>query len=903
MPLAEKIRLLRAGVLPLAIFFCLIACAIAVSGAAAATAVRIERSVEDGIAVNEPMWIGIFDDPITSGADARRWLSSDKRVTSFNLLENERPANLVILVPDSAVPIVRKIELSVSETSLAVGAQFGRDLIGEARTVGGNIVSGAEISIAEVAGWASELPAHVRPRWRTSAEGDVVIPCAIAGRYEVSAVAHGFVPLVKSIDISEDAAWRFALELLPTASAIAGRVVGPTGLGIEGAKVVAEAGSLTLEGVSGKDGRFALGPFKRAQEVRITALSGQDVSLAQRVLVPKGDLEIELRSATSISGVVFDRSTNAPVDSFQVTVRTEGGQAHTETFHDVSGRFAMDLSGRAATIEIRASGYAPWTRAPSSEARRNLFVEVALEHGRVLAGYVVAAASGRPIAGATVEAAGYMKDGVGLGATSASTDASGRFELRAPKEERRLRASAAGYAAKTVRAPAGRLHTLEIHLADGKEIAGELVLPDGAPATGHVTLASVWPHDHALDFWEVRELLGGRRKATVQTDGRFRFADLAVGRYRVYGRSPLGAVADQTVEIAQHTTSLLVRLTVEPLAKVVGSVAGLAHGEHATLFVEEAREDDARSIDVVNVIRDVANGPFEITGIPNGEFLLRALSTADREVLAAFEIADLRDAEVDVAFLWSSRLTGRVLIDGQGAGGVDVFATYATTHTGAPLRTRRDYTASDGTYDIRGLADGYYEVVVKGNRFNVEVQGETEVDLPLASNSLSGAVFGLGRPLEGEIVVARPLGEPSTEVEQSILHTRTGSGGEFRFEGLPEGPYAIVVMDPFSEGAVREAYVNGEVTGFDFHLQPPNDLRTVQVALNTGSTHKVLWVKVHSGAFNSVMLDVPLDANGTGHLPTSLQGADLSFRLKLSASPAVVPSWDGEAIVVEVGDE
>ena len=639
-------------------------------------------------------------------------------------------------------------------------------------------------------------------------------------------------------------------------------------------------------------------------ETAVTVSRGHDASLAERVSVPTDDQEIELRSAASISGVVFDLSTNAPVERFEVTVHVEDRQVHTDTFHDSGGRFAMDLSRWAAAIEVRASGYAPWARAPVPQAGESPFVEVALARGRVLEGHVVAAAGGRPIAGATVEAAGHLMDAFILGVTSASTDAKGRFELRVPKGERRLRASAAGYAAKAVHARAGRLHSLEFRLAGGKEIVGELVLPDGTLAVGRVDLASVQPTpDQGMDFWGIRELLGGPRKATVQTDGKFRFADLPVGRYRVHARSPHGAVADRTIEIAEHTASLPVRLIVQPLAKVVGSVAGLADGEHATLSVEEKREDDARSTNVVNVINDVSNGRFEIAGIPNGEFLLSAWSTAGREVFAAFEIADLRDVEVDVAFLWSSRLTGRVLIDGQGAGGVDVFATYAGTHAGASLRTLRDYTARDGTYELRGLVDGNYDVFVKGNRFNVEVQGETEVDLPLAPNSLSGAVFGLDQPLEGHMVVARALDAISTGTEQSVLHTSAGPGGKFRFEGLPEGPYAIVVMDPFSEGAVREAYVNGEVTGFDFHLQPPKDLRPVQVAFNTGSTHKVLWVKVESGAFDSLMLDVPLDASGAGHLPRSLQGADLSFRLKRTESSVVVPNWDGEAIVVEVGEE
>ena len=621
------------------------------------------------------------------------------------------------------------------------------------------------------------------------------------------------------------------------------------------------------------------------------------------------DPEIDLSSAASVSGVVFDRSTKVPVDSFAVTVYASNRQqARTETFNDSAGRFAMDLARRAAAIEVRASGYVPWTRyvpwtsAPRSQDQESPFVKVALRRGRVLAGHVVAAVGGRPIAGATVEAAGYLKGGVAVGGTSASTDAKGRFELRVPRGECRLKVSAPGHGPRTVHVRDSRRHSLEIRLANGKEIAGELVLPDGTLATGRVTLASVRPRGQPPDFWEIRELLCGRQEPTVQTDGKFRFADLPVGRYRLHARSPHGAVADRTIEIAENTASLPVRLIVQPLAKVVGSVAGLADGEHATLSVEEKREDDAHSTKVVNVIEDVANGRFDIAGIPNGEFLLSAWSTAGREVFAAFEIADLRDAEVDVAFLWSSRLTGRVLIDGQGAGGVDVFATYAGTHAGAPLRTLRDYTARDGTYDLRGLADGNYEVAVKGNRFNVAVEGHTEVDLPLAQTSLSGVVRVLGLPLGGRIVVARPVNAIGREAEPLVLHTLAGPRGKYRFEGLPKGRYTIVVMDPLFKGAVREAYVDGAVTKFNFHLWPTRAYRPVRVASNAGAAGQTLGVAIRGGAFDHLSLDVPLNAKGAGRLPRSLQGADLHFSLN-GAMPAVVPNWDGEAIVVAVGEE
>ena len=414
--------------------------------------VLVERTVDDKTAFGQHTWVGVFGDPITSGAAARRWLSSDERVFGISLVENERPANLVILAPDCVQPMVHRIEPSASRTLLTVGPPCGRDLVGEVRVAGGGVVAGAEMTIAAVEGWASELPERVRPRWRSSAEGGVVIPGVVAGRYEVSATAEGYVPLAVPIVVSGDAARRFDLEMLPVAKAVAGRVVGPTGLGIEGAAVVAAAGPLMIDGTSGKGGRFALGPFEVEQAVSVTASRDQYTSPAERVRAGVGDLEIVLGSAVGISGTVFDQSTGAPIDSFEITIHVEGESAQRkEGFRN--GRFAMELPRPATTIEVRASGYAPWKKGPRSlRLGEGAFLEVALERGRVLTGRVVAAAGGLPIAGATVKAPGYVgSDKFVVGISAASTDSEGRFELHVPGGERPLRVSAAGYAPKTVR--------------------------------------------------------------------------------------------------------------------------------------------------------------------------------------------------------------------------------------------------------------------------------------------------------------------------------------------------------------------------------------------------------------------------------------------------------------------
>ena len=102
---------------------------------------------------------------------------------------------------------------------------------------------------------------------------------------------------------------------------------------------------------------------------------------------------------------------------------------------------------------------------------------------------------------------------------------------------------------------------------------------------------------------------------------------------------------------------------------------------------------------------------------------------------------------------------------------------------------------------------------------------------------------------------------------------------------------------------VREAYVNTAITEFDFHLHPLEDLRPVRVVPNPDSADQVLWVHVRGGHFDSLSIDVPLNADGTGLLPGSLQGADLHLSLNGSQPGVELLEWNGEAIVIELEDE
>ena len=208
-----------------------------------------------------------------------------------------------------------------------------------------------------------------------------------------------------------------------------------------------------------------------------------------------------------------------------------------------------------------------------------------------------------------------------------------------------------------------------------------------------------------------------------------------------------------------------------------------------------------------------------------------------------FEVLDREDVELEVRFKHSSTLWGRVLSGGQGVGRETVFLR----HVESPSRALTDFTEDDGTYSFGGLADGPHEVVVLGNRFHVDVHGDTELDLALAAFSISGIVRANGHPWPTVRIFARPLDAIDGETWRTIwaqrggpyvIQTVTGADGNYRLEGLPEGRYEIIAQAPYFDGGNREVFVNAAVEGVDLHLRPTEDLRQLQVLPSPNVTAK-----------------------------------------------------------------
>ena len=511
-------------------------------------------------------------------------------------------------------------------------------------------------------------------------------------------------------------------------------------------------------------------------------------------------------------------------------------------------------------------------------------------HDRAISGRVVDADTGVAVVGATVEVDGSItQDGAPIGIVAAQTDSQGEFELRVRTGKRSIRVQADGYATKLVVVPCDGDAT-EIALGRGSTVAGHLVLPDGSPAPGRLVLRASRPRNSPLGFWGVVDRMGGGRVVAAGADGSFRFDNVPVGSYRLWASSTSGAVEDPTIDIAQDASALHLRLVVQPRATVAGAVSGLADTETVALSV--VQRSDGK--EVASLSR-VGNGLFRIAGIPNGRYTLVGSSTTSRSVDADFEIDDLETAHVDIAFRWSSRLRGQVLVGGAPTASSHMEVVATPLDDSKP--SAKTWVLADGSYAIAGLADASYVVEARGSFFDVYISGDTEFDLALPPNALAGTVWAEGERLGGGAV--RAVGRVGSQ-DPVVVYARIGKDAEFRLDGLPAGEYAVAVMDPFWQGAVRHVTVNTAIRNFDFWLEPADDLQPIRILRSGEPAEGEVEVDMRHDVFGHIVRDVQLDERGVGFLPGAVQGADL--RLSSGSYSAEILGWNGAAAVVELED-
>ncbi|MCP3138071.1 carboxypeptidase-like regulatory domain-containing protein [Pyxidicoccus sp. QH1ED-7-1] len=325
------------------------------------------------------------------------------------------------LYAESATGVGQRVLEALSEDT------SGLDL--ELEAAGGLLVRVVSASSGrELAGASVQSPASPEARWREEGAGHFRAVPLLPGSHSliVRAPGHGAVQRTVTVDAGPETKVEIALQ---SESVLAGRVLGPEGLGLEGARIqLTGAGrSGAAEQRTGADGRFEVRELTGDTYALRVERPGY-LSVTRELRLPRTEpLELTLFPAAALD-VKVQGARGAPVEAASVSLSLVG-EGRGETVREEE----VDAQGRVHFGGLVPGSYIVQARAPGHITSAPLPVEawtedaapitLVLREGLTLSGRV-RDDRGMPVNEAEV---GVLEEGTAV--SSARTDAEGRFTL------------------------------------------------------------------------------------------------------------------------------------------------------------------------------------------------------------------------------------------------------------------------------------------------------------------------------------------------------------------------------------------------------------------------------------------------------------------------------------------
>jgi protocatechuate 3,4-dioxygenase beta subunit len=639
---------------------------------------------------------------------------------------------------------------------------------------------------------------------------------------------------------------------------ISGRVT-RGGAGVEGVSVRSISQDGMSSAVTSSDGSFTITDLTPGQMMLNASKQDSFIQEMRPVTAPARDVLIDLPPGGRITGHVLDKSSHQPVTSFQAGVTTSRGGGGMvvmmppmqKQFTSDDGSFVLDgIKAGTTQVVVNAPGYTT-ARVPNIEVEDGKTapdVEVDVESGSKLTGRVTDA-SGTPLAGVAVSS-NPMAGGGGrvmrFDATdsSATTDPSGEYSFDSLEAgEKTFSFSRSGYVAQqqTVTITGGKDARLDVQLSSGMRAAGFVVTDGGAPIP-----------DASVRAVSAAEMDGGR-DARTDASGAFAFEGLAPGHYTfTAGKTGFAPGTLRDIDIA---TSGPVRVILTGGGVITGHVNGLTAPEleQATVSASVTGSGGGGPLGGGGAASSAvdAGGNFRIDAAPSGTVHVSARTGAmfgGSIKTAAPKTVELEaggTAQVDIDFKSSTVISGRVTRNGVPVARAQV----SFIPRGGPQTNVSGPADSDGHYELNGLEDGTYTVLVMDtasmSQFTTqyEVHGSNTFDITMKTVTLHGHVIDAGD--------SHPLNEANVQLQspgQSFIGSRnaqTDSAGNFTIDNVPSGNYQITA-DKTGYGHDARTITIGDSAPDDVQFQlSPGDgitIRAVDTRDNTALTVNVLRV-------------------------------------------------------------
>ena len=596
----------------------------------------------------------------------------------------------------------------------------------------------------------------------------------------------------------------------------------------------------------------------------------------------------------TLRGRVIDAVTRKPVREFEVqfhgTQATKVGDEApgARTFRTVDGRFQWEyLPPGDWTLTASAPGYQRFELIGLHILRGDATPEIVLplRLGNRLRGRIYDEASGAGIAAASVD---FRESNTGrfegkwrsrIRVTSAKN---GSFVLEGvPPGRVTLGISAQDYAGRELDVVVGNeTSPLEIGLSVGGTIAGRLTAADG-----------ITPVAGTAGLFHLDQGSGGTSRTGEA--GEFSFQHLSAGRYQLTGQAPDGAVTREVVLASNQSIEGIV-LALSAGRSIRGVVTGLRPKEMKRLSISLRRDGDAGNPYAEVGVDD--GGAYALHGVQPGRAQVVADVTMRRQVSKTIEMPANSDITVNLDFPSGARLSGRVTRGGKPLSGVWLTPRPAVEQ---PVFVYGTSTSKEGKYVVEDLAAGEYDVWVDDYKSRpVQVSGDTvfDIDVPLAQ--LSGRVLEEGGkvPVVGADVDIWPAEPGSSRIR---LHDRSDHFGQFALAGLEPGDFILTAHKPGYEMFRKRISYGSPVAGLTVQLRQEMGVEIRVREAGSGKPLQQIFAIEMIGDRNGSRLQLRLDDDGMGYIPSALTGSALSISA-FGYLPTVIRGWNGQRLDVQL---
>ncbi|HUS28099.1 MAG TPA: carboxypeptidase-like regulatory domain-containing protein [Kofleriaceae bacterium] len=446
---------------------------------------------------------------------------------------------------------------------------------------------------------------------------------------------------------------------------------------------------------------------------------------------------VVLAPTSSVAGVIRDTA-GASLAGATVCAQTRDrsiscATSNADGAYAIDHLFAATYEVSAAAPKFRPTSYHPGgdplrTRFALGEGERRTGIDIALDGTAVELRGTVLDVSGGPIAHARVRVA---HENVNINewrhwypATETADD--GTFTLWVAAGERRLEASADGYASveQDAQAP-GRV---ELLLIPGGSIAGTVVDHEGKPVADALVVAD-WIDEH--------------KRARSDDTGHFEITGLVPARYDVSAHTANAygtAVGSVLVGLAAHVDGIIVR--VDPAAHIVGRVVTKPPSTLCPAADLDVTLHDPFGDNIEMTV--AADGTVHADGVMASTYYANVRC---RGYIAADRYPPVVIAAADQELTWNVApgitLHGHVRTP-DGAGIEDAIVEVRNGFHSYDATSSRD-----GSYEIGGIRPGVYRVWASSEYADV-----TNTEMTLDSNVEKDFVLGVPATIRGIVVDA-----------------------------------------------------------------------------------------------------------------------------------------------------